>query len=72
VGCWIALVALQTASGTARSAPEPRKLENVTKQAFDRYVGLTQERTMRSWRTRFASLVGIWITRGRARKRTLR
>jgi hypothetical protein len=44
VGCWIALVALQTASGTARSAPEPRKLENVTKQAFDRYVGLTQER----------------------------
>jgi hypothetical protein len=44
VGLWIALVALQTASGTARSAPEPGKLENVTKQAFDRYVGLTQER----------------------------
>jgi len=43
-GWWIALVALQTASGTARSAPEPPKLENVTKQAFDRYVALTQER----------------------------
>jgi len=44
VGCWIALVALQTASGTAGAHREPRKLENVTKQAFDRYVGLTQER----------------------------
>ena len=40
------LLALETASGgTARSgAPEPPKLENVTKQAFERYVALTQAR----------------------------
>jgi len=46
VGLGIVLLALQTASGgTARSgAPEPPELKNVTKQAFDRYVALTQAR----------------------------
>ncbi len=46
VRLWIVLLAVETASGgTARSgAPEPPKLEHVTKQAFDRYVALTQAR----------------------------
>jgi hypothetical protein len=46
VGLWIVLLVLQSVvAATARSgAPEPPKLENVTKQAFDRYVALTEAR----------------------------
>ena len=46
LGSVIVLFALQTTSaGTARtSEPEPRRLENVTKPAFDHYVALTQAR----------------------------
>src|ERR1700730_3104191 len=46
LGSVIVLFALQTTSaGTARtSEPEPRRLENVTKLAFDHYVALTQAR----------------------------
>jgi hypothetical protein len=46
VGLWIVLLAIETAfAGTARSgAPEPPKLENVTKHAFDRYMALTEAR----------------------------
>jgi hypothetical protein len=41
----VLLVLLWTVAGTARSgAPDPPKLENVTKLAFDRYVALTQAR----------------------------
>jgi hypothetical protein len=45
-GLVIAVLALYAiAAGTARSAePMPPKLENVTKQAFDHYVALTQAR----------------------------
>ena len=46
LGSVIVLFALQTTSaGTARtSEPEPRRLDNVTKLAFDHYVALTQAR----------------------------
>lgn len=45
-GVLIAVLALHAiAAGTARSAePVPAKLDNVTKQAFDHYVALTQAR----------------------------
>ena len=46
-GVLIAVLALHAiAAGAARSAePVPAKLENVTKQAFDHYVALTQARS---------------------------
>jgi hypothetical protein len=46
LGSVIVLFALQTTSvGTARaSEPEPRRLENVTRLAFDHYVALAQAR----------------------------
>jgi hypothetical protein len=41
VGLWIVVLLLQTSSA---GAPEPPRLEKATKQAFDRYVALTQAR----------------------------